>query len=76
MMKASFKVPTAASIGRLESFEPGQHRISEEKAPGPSRLLNAIGTEREIRYGLTSVSIHHTWASAEALVLYVQQQMA
>ena len=51
MMKVSSKVPTAASIGLPASLELGQHPISEEKVPGPSRPSNAIGTEKEIRYG-------------------------
>ena len=51
MMKASSKAPTVVNIGLLENSEPGPYRISEEKAPGPSRPSNANGTEREIRYG-------------------------
>ena len=55
MMSASFTVPVAASIGRQESFELGPHPISEEKAPGLLKPLNAIGIEKAIPYGSMNV---------------------
>ena len=48
---ASSKAPTAVSIGLLENSRLGPLLTSEEKALGPSRPSNAIGTEKEIPYG-------------------------